>query len=155
MLTIRIFENGDEENIIKVISSCLEELFEDKFDDRHQKLLKNDIENVNDNYFISGGCFWVAENKGKIIGTIAAQMENSKTPRLRRFFVLRKYRGKGVGSKLYRVFEDWGKQKGYEKIILSTYPQFKEAIDFYKYKGFREKEVNGQRIYYQKVITKK
>ncbi len=63
-------------------------------------------------------------------------------------FILEKYRGKGIGTKLISKFIEWCKEKKAEKIRVIASIQNKKAIELYRKLGFSdynlilEKEIN-------------
>jgi GNAT superfamily N-acetyltransferase len=151
MFKIRRFRNKDTKEVIKVITIGLKQLFKCRKEDLGEELIKN-LSDIENNYFKKGGTFFVGEYNGKVIGTVAILPENKKTVRLKRMFLYKKFRGKGFGSKLYNFSELWCKKKGYTKIVLSTYPHFKEAIMMYKYKGFKSLKRTKEQIFLYKNI---
>jgi GNAT superfamily N-acetyltransferase len=67
-------------------------------------------------------------------------------------YIYKEYRGKGIGRKLFEKAFTFCKNNKYNRIMLCTYPQMKEAIKFYKKNGFREFKRKGQEIYFEKFI---
>ena len=69
-------------------------------------------------------------------------------------YVARPYRRRGLGRKLYNISELFAKKQGYKKIILSTTPQMKSAIEFYKKNGFKYYNQNKKRnqLYFRKIL---
>jgi len=151
MFKIRKFRDEDTKEVIRVITTVLKQLFNCKKKDLGDSLIE-DLSHIKKNYFDKGGYFWVAEYNGKIIGTAAVVPEDKNTARLHRMYLYKSYRGKGYGSKLFNYREKWCKNNGYKKIILSTYPHFKEAIRMFKSKGYKEfKKEKGKIFFYKKI----
>ena len=68
-------------------------------------------------------------------------------------YVLKEHRKQGVGEKLFLKAFSFSKKKGYNRIILCTYPEMKEAIKFYKKHGFKEFKNDGKgEIYLERFI---
>jgi len=80
--------------------------------------------------FVKSPIFYVADDKGKIIGVI-----RGNESRVENLFVLDKYQGQNIGSKLLYRFEDEAKKKGSKLIRIrsSLY-----AVPFYQRKGYKK-----------------
>jgi ribosomal protein S18 acetylase RimI-like enzyme len=145
MTKIRQYKKGDEEEIIKLTCKVLFEIF-------HAKARNiSDLSNIKSEYFGKQEIFYVAQDKGKIVGTIAIKKEKDKTARLKRMFVDKNYRKQKIGQKLLNKTIEFCKNKRYKKIILSTYPQMKAAIKFYKKNGFKQYKQN-EKIFFEKTL---
>ncbi len=151
MFSIRKFRNEDTKEVIRVITTGLKQPFHCKKKDLGEGLINN-LSDIQKNYFGKGGTFFVGEYKGKVVGTVAILPETKTSARLKRMFLYKKYRGKGFGSKLYDFAEKWCKKQGYKKIILSTYPHFKEAIKMYESKGYKKFKKTKEQIFFYKKI---
>jgi GNAT superfamily N-acetyltransferase len=53
-------------------------------------------------------------------------------------FVLEKYRGQGIGTRLFNAFFSWAKKKGAKRKLVMAYAPNSEAISFYKKQGFSD-----------------
>ncbi|MBN1805678.1 MAG: GNAT family N-acetyltransferase [Sedimentisphaerales bacterium] len=100
-----------------------------------------DIKDIEQSYFERGGTFYVLEEKnGSIIGTYGLYLINEKTCELRKMYLHRSYRGKGLGKLLLEDALVRAKQIGFKKVILETASVLKKAINLYKNYGFTEYE---------------
>ena len=102
---------------------------------------QRDLLDINESYLKDKGGFWIALNEsGKFIGSIGLKRIGTDIGVLRRFFVLKEYRGKehGVGAELYDAFLNFAKENGVSKIILDTPSTAKRAHSFYIKVGFKE-----------------
>lgn len=137
---------GDREDIIKFLIQITSEEFgfyewKDYFE---RKLVEK--------YKKGNNKFWIALNSnGKIIGTCGALQQDEKILKMNCFYIDSKYRGTGVGKKLYELFIEFAK-KNYEIIILCTYKEFDKAIKFYEKRGFKLYETIGREFWYRKYI---
>ncbi|MEE9525866.1 MAG: GNAT family N-acetyltransferase [Candidatus Woesearchaeota archaeon] len=145
MIKIRGYQEKDTESIIKLVHEILFEVF------NAEARNIEDLKNIKKEYFEKKGVFYVAEDDGKIVGTIAAEKETDRIARLKRMFVKKEYRKQKLGQRLLDQLLEFCKKKGYEKIILSTYPQMKAAIEFYKKNGFKEYKRN-EHILFEKIL---
>jgi N-acetylglutamate synthase-like GNAT family acetyltransferase len=97
-----------------------------------------DLLDIKNFYFKKNGCFWVATDNEKLIGTIALIDIGNGQAALRKMFVHKDYRGKekGVGQLLLDTLLDWCKQKNITEIYLGTVEQLHAAKRFYVKNGF-------------------
>jgi GNAT superfamily N-acetyltransferase len=151
MFTVREFRESDTPEVIKVVTTTLKRLFKCRKVDLGQALI-DDLEHIKQNYADTGGVFYVGEYGGKVIGTSAAVPDDKNTVCLKRMYLYRKYQGMGFGSKLYGAAEEWCRQNGYQRIKLSTYHHFSDAIKLYEHKGYREYARDSEQIYFVKDI---
>jgi GNAT superfamily N-acetyltransferase len=94
---------------------------------------------------ISQGSVWVAVIDKQIIGylcggiTKAEKYRNlQKVGEIENFFVLKDYRSKGAGKKLYQEFIKWCKKNKLHKIKVEATAQNKAGIKFYRNNGFKD-----------------
>jgi N-acetylglutamate synthase-like GNAT family acetyltransferase len=97
-----------------------------------------DLLDIKNFYFKKNGCFWVATDNEKLIGTIALIDIDNGQAALRKMFVHKDYRGKerGVGQLLLDTLLDWCKQNNITEIYLGTVEQLHAAKRFYVKNGF-------------------
>ncbi|MBI4447442.1 GNAT family N-acetyltransferase [Candidatus Woesearchaeota archaeon] len=143
-MIIRKFDEKDRDGVLKLISQTLYEIFK-------VKPKKVDIDKV---LLKKGGIFYIVEDNGKIIGTIGIKKHKSEVARLKKMYLKKSYRGRGLAQKMYSKAQSFAKKKGYKKIILSTTPQMKAAIKFYQKMGFVKYRVNKRlnQIFFSKNI---
>lgn len=113
---------------------------------------RDDYEGFRQFYRERKGIFYVAEQHGIIVGTIAVRQEKHSCVRLRRFCVAKNYRNRGIGEQLYAKVLSYCKKKGYKRIILCTYFKMEDAIRFYLRQGFREYKRKKEELYFDKVL---
>jgi ribosomal protein S18 acetylase RimI-like enzyme len=145
MIKFRKYQEGDKEQIIKLISKILFEIF------NYTPNSLQDLKNIKEYYFKNKGIFYVAEENKKIIGTLGVRRESEGIARLGRMYVTEEYRRRGIGQILLNIVLRFCKKEGYKEIILSTHPPMKAAIEFYKKNGFKEYERNEQ-ILFKKIL---
>lgn len=96
-----------------------------------------DLENIEEYYTGNRGSFDLIINpEGEIIATTGIYKINDKTCELRKMYLLKKYRGMGLGRFLLDHSIEQAKRLGYNKIILETASVLKEAIGLYEKYGF-------------------
>ena len=143
-MRIRQYQKKDKEQLLKLIENCLYQIFKVKL-----KKIEWDI-----SFFRKDGILYVAEDKGKIIGSIGIKQQKKEIARLEKMYVDKRYRRRGIGKKLYKKVESFAKKQGYRQIILSTTPQMKDAISFYRKNGFEFYKANKKRnqLFFRKKV---
>ncbi|MFA5061352.1 MAG: GNAT family N-acetyltransferase [Candidatus Pacearchaeota archaeon] len=129
-MKIRKYKPVDRQEVLNMVSEVLGDIFNG---DPHQfKLLKEF--RVKKDYL----SFLVVEVDKRVVGTMALKKIDNKTVRLKRMYVRKGYEGRGIAQKLLDNLVNFAREKGYEKMILSTYPIMENAHRFYKKNGFVE-----------------
>ena len=83
-------------------------------------------------YVKQGGNFWIAvDENDNIIGTIAIYKHNEEDIELKRLYVRKDYRGRGLSKALYEKAINSCKENKFKKIFLGTYDRLETAIHFY------------------------
>ena len=94
------------------------------------------------------------EDNNKLIGICSIKKYNDEECYLNSFYVLKPYRNKGIGYKLFSMCEKYAKDNNYKRILLSVDPNFKKAISMYERNNyiFDHTEYDGKELWYQKDI---
>lgn len=144
----RILEYKDKYN--KKINDFVISIYvEEHGFEEHRTIIKDDDNSI---YSRSGGELWIAlDENDDIIGTIAVYKHDKKNIELKRLYVRKDYRGKGVSKELYEKAMTYCKKNKFERIFLGTYDRLETAIYFYLKRGFKEiehkNEENGARFF--------
>ncbi|QHT69971.1 GNAT family N-acetyltransferase [Rhodocytophaga rosea] len=129
----RLATNSDRNVIIELVKSSLTEFnltYSPESSDR-------DLQDIEMSYMHNGGTFEVLENEAsEIIGTIALLKIDNTICKLRKMYVRKNERGKGLGSRLLTRIIEKARQSGFSQIILETEHSMKAAINLYKKFGF-------------------
>ena len=72
----------------------------------------------------------------KAIGCGAIKEYDTNTAEIKRMFVTKEYRGKGIGNKILMALLVWAKELGYNKCILETGDKMIAAIGMYQKNNF-------------------
>ncbi|MDT8301685.1 MAG: GNAT family N-acetyltransferase [Sedimentisphaerales bacterium] len=100
-----------------------------------------DLKDIEQSYFERGGAFYVLEEEdGSIIGAYGLYLIDEQTCELRKMYLHRSYRGKGLGKLLLEDALTKANQIGFKKMILETASVLIEAISLYRSYGFVEYE---------------
>jgi len=81
--------------------------------------------------------FWVVEVDGLIIGMFGIESQSEDSTELRRMYLDRSYRGRGIAQGMLQCAETRARELGFSKLILSTAAVQEAAIAFYRKSGFR------------------
>ncbi|WP_373521615.1 GNAT family N-acetyltransferase [Aquiflexum sp.] len=82
----------------------------------------------------------------KAIGCGAIKEFDSRTMEVKRMYVVKSDRGKGVASMILEVLENWSKEMSYSKCILETGVRQPDAIALYKKNDYLLRQNYGQYI---------
>lgn len=103
--------------------------------------LKDDLLDIQKNYFDNGDIFWVAEDDSdRVIGMIGTKTVSPTEMWLKRLYVKPMLKGKGIGSALLMTAENYACAKGIKKIHTRFSDDYREAAHFYPKNGFIEVE---------------
>lgn len=93
-----------------------------------------------------------AEQDDKLVGICSIKELTSNECLLNSFYVDKSLRKKGIGTKLFKMCEDYASK--YKKIVLCVDPSFKDAINFYENRGyiFDYYDDNRKELHYHKNI---
>jgi len=134
---LRTATNADGERIRDLVYAVLEE-YGLKPDPGSTDADLADIEQA---YFASGGAFYVLESQhGFIIGAYGLYRIDERTCELRKMYLHRDYRGKGLGKRLLEDALTRARQRGFARVVLETASVLKEAIALYQTYGFTPHE---------------
>jgi putative acetyltransferase len=97
-----------------------------------------DLDNIERSYLARGGVFRVLEDRnGSIIGSYGLYPMETGTCELRKMYLCRDYRGRGLGRRLLEDALTVARQSGFAKMTLETASVLKEAIRLYERYGFK------------------
>ena len=98
-------------------------------------------------YDDAGGAFWVAEDEGALLGTCGVFPVGEGSLELRKMYLVKASRGRGVGKALFVAAVAYARSVGAREIVLDTITEMKDAIRFYEALGFvrDDTQVRGAR----------
>lgn len=135
MIEIGKYSERDKDEIIALVLHCQ--------NDGTRPLVsvgdQPELLHIKREYMDNGGCFWVAKENGKTVGTIGLMNKGDGLCILKKFFVYEPYRGRPhhLGQQLYATFLNFAKEQGFSKIILDTPKNTDRAHSFYEKSGFK------------------
>ena len=134
-MQIRRFQIGDGEAVKKLITGIMDSEFsEDK-----PAFSPADLEKLQNSYGGLGEAFFVAEDKGAIVGTVGVKREDERVALIRRIFVAPAYRKKGIGSLLLNRAMQFCHEVGYRELVFRTTSRMGGAMELFKKEGFQSR----------------
>lgn len=89
-------------------------------------------------YERAGGAFWIAtaDETGRLVGTAGVVRISDDAFELRKMYLARETRSRGVGAALLDLCVTHARVAGACRLVLDTVDQMKDAIAFYERHGF-------------------
>jgi GNAT superfamily N-acetyltransferase len=84
-----------------------------------------------------GNAFWVVEADGQIIGMFGIERRGDESMELRRMYLDRRHRGRGIAQRMLACAETRARELGFSKLVLCTAEVQNAAIAFYRKSGYR------------------
>ncbi len=133
---IRPATNDDIISVKQIIFTCLKEYALPP--DINGK--DSDLNNIEKNYFSNDGFFGVVvnTNTNQLVGTFGLFPVSENICELRKMYLSKEVRGKGLGKSILNTAINKAREKHYKKIILETISPLTTAIYLYKQFGFKE-----------------
>jgi putative acetyltransferase len=98
-----------------------------------------DVLNVEQAYWKTGGEFWVVEQADCLVGTAAFYpiARGNQAVEIRKMYLLPAVRGQGLGRFLLQALEATIVAQGYQEIWIETATVLKEAVQLYENSGYQ------------------
>jgi putative acetyltransferase len=101
-----------------------------------------DLDDIEQSYLVRGGVFHVLEEQdGAIIGSCGLYPMEPGSCELRKMYLHRAYRGRGLGRRLLEDALTHARQSGFRRVTLETASVLKEAVRLYESYGFKPHQV--------------
>lgn len=79
----------------------------------------------------------LAYDEGEAVGCGSVHAFDDKSMEVKRMYVKPKARGQGIASQVLKELENWTRELGFERSVLETGREFKEAVNLYTKWGYR------------------
>lgn len=135
---VKIATLSTSRTIRKQIISMIENIQRNEFSIQVSESANLCILKAEENYYFNKTYnFWYAvDESGKIIGSIGLRQIDEETGQVKKFFVAKEYRGKGIAQKLMESMRKAALKHGFHTLYLGTVDVLKAAHKFYDKAGF-------------------
>ena len=141
MIEIRSFQTRDLETVRSLFAQGLMDFaqgFEREVGGYVQESLNDDLADITASYMDDpANHFWVADEDGEVKGMVGVQRRSDQEAELRRMSVASTARRQGVGLMLLETVEAFCRDRGHQRIQLTTVTLLTAAIAMYRRFGFR------------------
>jgi len=148
MIIIRSFQTPDAEAVRTLFAEGLMDFaqgYEEEVGGYVQESLNDDLADINASYMDDpANHFWVADIDGEVKGMVGVQWRSSQEAELRRMSVSSTARRRGIGLMLLETVEAFCRDRGHQRIQLTTVSLLAPAIAMYQRFGFR---LTGEETY--------
>lgn len=138
-IIIRSVRKDDDKRVAEIIRSIFDEMglprehtvYDDPDTDRQYEVFRDEPRSA----------LFVAEEDGRVIGSCGAYPTKGLPEgwcEIVKFYVDKRTRGKGIGTKLFAKALESARQLGYKTAYLETFPEFGEAVGMYHRLGFHD-----------------
>jgi GNAT superfamily N-acetyltransferase len=132
MPTLRSYQAADHDDVVHLVQEVLAEHgFAAQVGG-----IEADLSSIETRYLQERAGFWVAEDEGRIVGSVAVRPKEGDTCELKRLYVEERHRGTGLGQALYAHAETFARRAGYRRIWLDSSRRFAKAHRLYEKNGF-------------------
>jgi putative acetyltransferase len=138
MININLLQSFHKEDVKCLIFTICEKLFQLSEEVIRHFDAMSDIDDVESHYFDNGGTFLVVTDEERVVGSGAIRRLDNDICELKRMWLLKEYRGRGLGMKMAQMLLDFARSAGYKKIRLDLLnPQRQtQALKLYERLGF-------------------
>jgi putative acetyltransferase len=143
-MNIRSFSPSDSMSVRNMV---LDVLADEGF--QYDPAKDHDLDNIEGFYLKNGGAFFVAVDDGVVIGSSAVRRVSHDTCDIKRIYVRKSHRGKGIGFELFSKALEFAKQN-YYLVTLKTDASLDVAICMYLKNGFVLVKVDQHTLYFEK-----
>jgi putative acetyltransferase len=141
-IIIRPYEDADNAQVAPLFIRINRELapadMRERFEQYILTAIKGEMSRLRDIFSEARrNAFWVVETDRQIIGMFGIESCSHDTTELRRMYLERRYRGRGIAQRMLQCAEMRARELGFSRLILSTAEVQKAAIVFYRKSGYR------------------
>lgn len=86
----------------------------------------------------------VAIHENKVVGTIAYKHKDEESAELKRVYIQKEHRGKGLAKPMLEEIIKKIKEKDYKKILVETWKSFGSGRRFYEKNNFMLQSIEGE-----------
>jgi len=150
MLKAEEYKASDSESVRSLILTILK----DEYPFDMSAYVDTDINDISGTYGGQENAFFVIKDKDQVVGTGGIKSDSQNSALLRRLFVDKAYRNKGLGTELIKKAVLFCKSKGYGEIVFRATDRMKSAMRLLEKNGFERiesLEISGFHIHVYKL----
>jgi GNAT superfamily N-acetyltransferase len=132
-VSIRPYRPEDKAGVVAIIGSVYRD-YNYTMDFEH---FDEDLADVETTYEDAGGAFWVADDGGAVAGCVGVLPHGEDACELKRLYVGKAHRRRGLATRLLAVARGWAISKGYRRMVLWSDVLLTAAHALYLKSGFR------------------
>lgn len=141
-VTIRAYENADHKAVVALFTRINRELapanMRERFEEYIETSIKGEMSQLRDVFSeAKRNAFWVVAIAGQIIGMFGIESRSDDCTELRRMYLDRSCRGRGIAQRMLQCAENRARELGFSKMILSTAEIQVAALAFYRKSGYQ------------------
>lgn len=139
MITLRLIQPTEIEAAKAVMDTIFQGLWGITYAEIQAKYdLLEDVEHIQSYYLENGGMFLVLADDKRVIGIGGIGRLDDETAELKRIWLLKEYRRRGLGRKLTEALLEFARSKGYRRVrlMVATPDLQPEAVGLYNSLGF-------------------
>jgi putative acetyltransferase len=139
---IRAYKDADHAQVVDLFIRTNRELapleMRERFEQYIQTSVNGEMSRLRDIFSETRrNAFWVVEAGDEIIGMFGIECRSDDSTELRRMYLDRRHRGRGIAQRMMQCAETRARELGFAKLILSTAEVQKAAIAFYHKSGYK------------------
>ena len=140
--SIRAYRPADREQVAALLARINRELAPENLRQAFEQYitgpLADELERLQDVFAAAKrNGFWVVTLGDEIIGTFGIESRGRDTTELRRMYLDRRHRGRGLAQRMLECAEARAREFGFATMILSTAEIQRAALKFYRKNGYR------------------
>jgi putative acetyltransferase len=138
MIEIKPIQLHQVEEVKQIIFAVCHEIWQVTEEEIRRYDAMSDIDDVQSHYFDNSGTFLVLIDDGRVVGSGAIRRLNNDICELKRMWLIKDYRGRGLGTKMTQMLLYFAQKTGYKKVRLDLLDEQKQiqALKLYKRLGF-------------------
>jgi GNAT superfamily N-acetyltransferase len=141
-VAIRVYGNADYEAVVALFTRINRELapaaMRERFEEYIATSTTGELSHLRDIFSeAKRNAFWVVTIDGQIVGMFGIESRSEDSTELRRMYLDRAYRSRGIAQHMLQCAEARARDLGFEKLILSTAEIQEAAIAFYRKSGYQ------------------
>lgn len=130
---LRAATGADSSNVVALIRRVLRE-FRLPFDPDG---IDRPLFEIGTHFRGPGRRLWVLEDRDRVVGTVAIDRWRGDVAEIKKMFLDRRYRGRGLGWRMLKRALAYTRRAGYGAVRLETHSTLKASIGMYMKAGFR------------------